>query len=130
MPCSSQFVGQKLPLSTVNGKPLVQRANPESCHPPTSASRADPALAAKLLPLPIGSSAIQLRLIWWVVSKSEIPRRPFGSKAFTRRVPGAPRLQHDAHDRRVAEEVMSIEREYVQLKSNCTPLLSCFRNVA
>src|ERR1700736_4552300 len=38
IPCSSQFVGQKLPLSTVKGKPLVQRAKPESCHPPTIAS--------------------------------------------------------------------------------------------
>src|ERR1700739_3705661 len=29
MPCSSQSVGQKFPLSTVKGKPLVQRARPE-----------------------------------------------------------------------------------------------------
>src|SRR2546427_302051 len=72
-----------------------------------------PALPAKCLPLPNGSSAIQLRLIWWVVSKSDTPRRPFGSKAFARRVPGAPTLQHDAHERRVAEEVISIDREYV-----------------
>src|SRR6266571_7042569 len=113
MPCSSQFVGQKLPLSTVKGKPLVQRAKPENCQPPTKASRGPPALPAKCLPLPNGSSAIQSALIWCVVSKSDTPWRPFGSKAFARRVPGAPTLQHDSHPRRVAEEVISIDREYV-----------------
>src|SRR5229473_1064986 len=111
MPCSSQFVGQKFPLSTVKGKPLVQRAKPESCQPPITASATPPALPAKRLPLPNGSSTSQLALIWWVVSKSETPRRPLGSKAFTRRVPGAPTLQHDAQLRRVAEEVMSIDLE-------------------
>src|SRR4029077_6842088 len=111
MPCSSQFVGQKLPLSTVNGKPLVQRAKPESCQPPRTASVKPPALPAKRFPLPKGNSTSQLALIWWVVSKSETPRRPFGSNAFTSRVPGDPTLQHDAHERRVAEEVISIDLE-------------------
>src|SRR5229473_7066694 len=111
IPCSSQLVGQKFPLSTVKGKPLVQRAKPESCQPPMIASEMPEALSAKCLPLPNGNSTIQLALIWWVVSKSETPRRPLGSKAFTRRVPGAPTLQHDAQLRRVAEEVMSIDLE-------------------
>src|SRR5580704_1382474 len=63
IPCSSQSVGQKLPLSTVKGKPLVQRARPESCQPPMNASAVPPALAAKCLPLPKGRSTIQLALI-------------------------------------------------------------------
>src|SRR5712671_6949716 len=62
IPCSSQSVGQKFPLSMVKGKPLVKRARPESSQPPRKASRVEPALPAKCRPLPNGNSAIQLAL--------------------------------------------------------------------
>src|SRR5580704_4888235 len=113
MPCSSQFVGQKLPLSTVKGKPLVQRAMPESSQPPMRASVAPPELLAKCLPLPNGSSAIQFRLIWCGVSKSETPRRDSGEKAFANRLPGAPTFVLELYPKRVALEVKSMDFEYV-----------------
>src|SRR6202035_2971106 len=34
-----QSVGQALPLPMLTGNPVVQRAKPESCHPPITASK-------------------------------------------------------------------------------------------
>src|SRR5215510_11012090 len=113
IPCSSQSVGQKLPLSTVKGKPLVHRAKPDNCQPPMNAFRRPPTLPANCLPLPNGNSAIQFALIWWVVSKSETARRPPGSNAFTKRLPGAPTFTLELKPSRVALEVMSIDFEKV-----------------
>src|SRR6267143_775093 len=83
----NQSVGQRWPPSTLKGNPLVQRATPEVCQPPMKASNRPLALPASARPLPTGSSAIQLRLNWWVTSKSETARARFGEKAFARRLP-------------------------------------------
>src|SRR5882672_3361311 len=78
----SQSVGQALPLRILSGKPDVQRAKPESCQPPITASRDLPAFLPTTFPLPKGNSTIQLALIWCGVSKSETPRSCFGLQAF------------------------------------------------
>src|SRR5206468_12324188 len=67
-PPSCQFVGHWKPLDTLNGKAEVQRYRPEICHPPMIASKAPPAFLPRDLPLPKGSSMIQLALNWCVAS--------------------------------------------------------------
>src|SRR5579885_6533 len=52
----------------------------------------EPTLVANRRPLPKGNSAIQFRLNWWGVSKSETARRALGEKAFASRLPGDPTL--------------------------------------
>src|SRR5215472_6017071 len=79
-PPSCQLVGQVPPLSTVSGKPLVQRVKPESCQPPIKASRALLESCPKVRPRPKGSSTTQFALIWCVRSNSETARRDLGSQ--------------------------------------------------
>src|ERR1700687_556307 len=62
-PDSSQLVGYCAPLLGAIGKPLVQRARPESCQPPMTASTPLLALVAIQRPFPNGSSQIQLAFI-------------------------------------------------------------------
>src|SRR5450759_3366867 len=78
-PPSCQFVGHVAPLEAEVGNPLVQRASPESCHPPMTDSRAPCELPAKWRPLPKGSSMIQLALSWCLASKSDTARSALGS---------------------------------------------------
>src|ERR1700730_8677158 len=73
-PPNCQFVGQVPPLPMVSGNPLVQRARPERLQPPMMASVRRFEFVARYLPFPNGSSKIKFELIWWVVSKSEVPR--------------------------------------------------------
>ena len=54
--------------SDATGKPLVQRAKPDSCQPPITASTKPCASCASHLPRPNGISAIKFMLIWWVKS--------------------------------------------------------------
>src|SRR4029077_12109398 len=61
-PSNCQFVGQVALLSSVTGKPDVQRARPESCQPPITASVRLLAFRASHLPLPNGSSMSQFEL--------------------------------------------------------------------
>src|SRR6267378_6280164 len=64
MPVRNQSVGQRWPPSTLKGNPLVQRATPLISHPPMKPFTTPLALRARARPLPIGSSALQLRFIW------------------------------------------------------------------
>src|SRR5216684_4704235 len=86
----NQSVGQRWPPSTLKGNPLVQRAMPENCQLPINASNTPLALVAIARPLPKGRLAIQLRLSWWVRSKSEGARANLGEKAFASRLPTSP----------------------------------------
>src|SRR5690349_24155987 len=71
---SSQLVGQREPLSTAYGSPLVQRTIPLKPQLPTMAFTIPPLLPSQRLPWPVGRSHTQLALIWCVMSKSETPR--------------------------------------------------------
>src|SRR6185369_2025654 len=55
-PWICQLVDQVEPLLMLTGKPLDQRANPESCQPPISPLSPPLASFAKILPLPKGNS--------------------------------------------------------------------------
>src|ERR1700720_2595518 len=97
----------------LNGNPLVHRAPPEVCQPPMNAFNTPLALPASARPLPTGSSAIQLRLNWWVVSKSETARARFGEKALAMRVPTRPMFwyPYTENPTRDAADVMSMDFE-------------------
>jgi len=65
-------------------------------------------------PLPAGTSAIQLRLIWWVRSKSETARAKFGEKHLPGGLPTRPMfLYHRQKIRRVTPRSESMDFEYV-----------------
>src|SRR5579864_7655592 len=72
-PVICQFVGKQKQVPPLTGNPLDQRVMPESCQPPTIASRALPTWLANGRPWPKGSCQIQWPLIWWRRSKSDGP---------------------------------------------------------
>src|SRR6266404_5042219 len=82
-PVNSQLVGNWKPLPIAVGSPEVQRQIPESCQPPTIALAQPGALDANFLPLPIGSSAMPLKLMLWVTSKSDTAFRNHGFQALS-----------------------------------------------
>src|ERR1700722_10064980 len=107
-PDSCQFVGHCAPLDTLNGKPLVQRARPVSCHPPMTPSAKPWALPPNRLPWPKGSSHTQLAFTWRGVSKSDTPRVAVGFQGLMIWLPSPPSALI-----RLASEEMSIDFEYV-----------------
>src|SRR5215469_7461094 len=78
-PSMFQFVAQVYPLSTVIGKPLVQRKTPETFQPPSTAFSTGFELPINRWPLPKGSWYTRFALIWWKALKSESPRNESGS---------------------------------------------------
>src|SRR5437870_2396033 len=78
---SSQFVPQKpSPGPMVKGKPLLQRSNPDNCHPPTNAFSQPLIPEPQARAWPTGNSYTQLVLIWCRVSKSDTARSCFGDQ--------------------------------------------------
>src|SRR4051812_34312497 len=105
----SQLVGQREPLSTAYGSPLVHRTIPVRPQLPTMPFTIPPRLPSQRFPLPVGMSHTQLALIWCFISKSETPRSCAGIQLLMI----CALLSPPEVERRSACDVQSIDFEYV-----------------